>query len=298
MVDRHHHKDLLMGLFDPNSKKPVYDPVQATELLDELRRVIPWGGLKSVPENLVELPSDIYMRLSRFLKATQLTIGGGADYLNPVNLLLKKLDIDIDIEEVNTLEDLFSILSDMNHHLMEIYFESISELLGKAFTKACKTDEDRASLLRYALQEIGFPDASVSLKAAQSNAGSSVKLPLVAPALWLARENRKETAPDFIKRVYAPWLGQGLTQAHIHQLDKQLYTALHNWLRFNDMPADLDLPTKKQLNDRLLQIRGTPSSAESLGKAISEASPEVRERIRLYDVARRRASRKERENLP
>ena len=46
MVDRPHHKDLLMGLFDPNSKKPVYDPVQATELLDELRRVIPWGGLK------------------------------------------------------------------------------------------------------------------------------------------------------------------------------------------------------------------------------------------------------------
>ena len=218
--------------------------------------------------------------------------------MNPVNLLLKKLDIDIDVKEVNTLEELFSILSDINHNVMDIYLESISELLGEAFTKACKTDEDRASLLRYALQEIGFPDASVSLKAAQPNAGSSVKLPLVAPALWLERENRKETAPDFIKRVYAPWLGHGLTQAHIHQLDKQLYTALHNWLRFNDMPADLDLPTRKQLNDRLLQIRGTPSSAESLGKAISEASPEVRERIRLYDVARRRASRKERENLP
>jgi hypothetical protein len=256
MVYRHHHKDLLMGLFDPNSKKPVYDPVQATELLDELRRVIPWGGLKSVPENLVELPSDIYERLSRFLKATQLTIGGGADYLNPVNLLLKKLDIDIDIEEVNTLEGLFSILSDMNHHLMDIYLESISELLGEAFIKACKTDEDRASLLRYALQEIGFPDASVSLKAAQSSDDAGLKLPDIAPELYSARPDQSEKPIQFIKRVYAPWLGQGLSQAHINRLDKQLYTALHNWLRHNELPADLDLPTKQEMITRRVEQLG------------------------------------------
>lgn len=75
-------------------------------------------------------------------------------------------------------------------------------------------------------------------------------LPASAPALWATDKQPSDTPPDFIKRHYEPWLGKGFARPNIKQLDPQLYTALNNWLRNNEMPADLDLPTLKEKNDR------------------------------------------------
>ncbi len=99
------------------------------------------------------------------------------------------------------------------------------------------------------------------------------------------RADRKETPPDFIMRVYAPWLGNGLTQADILHRDKQLYFAFHKWLRSNPMPADLDLPTRKQVNDRKLLQLGVTAENPSVR---SDVAPDLRERMRLNSVAHRR----------
>ena len=86
----------------------------------------------------------------------------------------------------------------------------------------------------------------------------------------------------FIKRVYADWLGHGLTRAHLRDLDLPLYNALATWTRRHG-PGDLDLPTKKELNDRLLA--GGSFERPDLDKA-------ARERLRLYNAARYRAGLK------
>ena len=108
---------------------------------------------------------------------------------------------------------------------------------------------------------------------------------VTAPSLWMDRSDRKETPPDFIKRVYAQRLGNGLTQAHILHLDKKLYFAFHKWLRSNPMPADLDLPTRKQVNDRKLQELGVTPENPSVPP---DVAPDLRERMRLNNVAHRR----------
>lgn len=140
----------------------------------------------------------------------------------------------------------------------------------------------------------GVPDVELQFApgAGPSAHRAPAALPAEAPALWLQRADRSQTPPAFIREHYRPWLGKGLTQAHILRLDRSLYNALHKWLRSNPMPPDLDLPTRKQWNDRALAAMGTPTAAQSLGRALKEASPEVRERIRLYDLARRREARR------
>jgi hypothetical protein len=57
------------------------------------------------------------------------------------------------------------------------------------------------------------------------------------------------------------------------------------------MPPGIDLPTKKELNDRKLAVTG-PIRAPSRSKSVSELSPEERDELRLYDLSRQRKKRK------
>lgn len=101
-----------------------------------------------------------------------------------------------------------------------------------------------------------------------------------APELWSERRGRNENPIAFIRRVYAPYLGNGMTRPLLRQLDWPLYRALSVWeLRH---PADRmhDMPTKSDLIDRKiaeLAARGTPDELRSIGLTLQ---------------ARRRAARK------
>lgn len=71
-------------------------------------------------------------------------------------------------------------------------------------------------------------------------------LPEKAPALWAQAKEPGDTPPTFIQRHYAPWLGKGLSRADVRHLDPQLYMALANWRRKNDLPEGFALPTKSE----------------------------------------------------
>ncbi|MDO9223612.1 MAG: hypothetical protein Q7U20_07860 [Caulobacter sp.] len=75
-------------------------------------------------------------------------------------------------------------------------------------------------------------------------------VPTKAPALWLSDRDPDDKPPDFIRRHYAPWLGKGLRRADLRQLDPSLYDALRQHLLKHEMPADIDLPTIQEFNDR------------------------------------------------
>ena len=87
-------------------------------------------------------------------------------------------------------------------------------------------------------------------------------LPEEPPEKWEERANARESAPDFIKRNYEPWLGRGLTRSHIRGIDPKLHKALENWLSRpgNVMPEDLNLPSRQEANDDLRRklARGEP----------------------------------------
>jgi hypothetical protein len=105
--------------------------------------------------------------------------------------------------------------------------------------------------------------------------------PAEAPARWLQRNDRDESPIDFIRREYAAWLGS-ISRANLRSLDMSLYDALKHWLRNNQLPADIDLPTKREMIDREV--------ADASPRPIRHTA-EQREKLRLNQAARRRAAK-------
>ena len=80
------------------------------------------------------------------------------------------------------------------------------------------TDDELRSVLRAVAISIRAPEIAQPL-------------PEQAPELWSQRDlNLRENAPQFIRRVYAKWLGQGLARKDLARLDPDLYKALSVWL--------------------------------------------------------------------
>lgn len=62
--------------------------------------------------------------------------------------------------------------------------------------------------------------------------------------LWSNRLGRKENPVAFIRRVYAQWIGRGLTRAHIRAVDRPLYRALGVWLHRHPDEELPDVPAR------------------------------------------------------
>lgn len=73
-------------------------------------------------------------------------------------------------------------------------------------------------------------------------------LPLTAPALWEERTTGRKVSPaDFIRTHYAPWIGNGLTRAHIGQLDRPLYMAYARQVSRTPASTITELPSEERL---------------------------------------------------
>ncbi len=83
-----------------------------------------------------------------------------------------------------------------------------------------------------------------SSPAADFAAATHPPLPAVAPELYADRANRKESAPDFIQRVYAPWLDGRLSRVGLRALDSKAWAALNNWEQHAGLKAPFNLPSK------------------------------------------------------
>lgn len=133
-----------------------------------------------------------------------------------------------------------------SHSLKEVMFEKRTPIeavishLEQIFNKLSFSLEERREALDYMANRL--------LKGAE--------IPDTPPEIYAQRSDKNEKPIDFIARVYAPWLGRGLAQADIKRLDRQLYMALHNWLRHNELPPSIDLPTKSEVVTRQLEQVG------------------------------------------
>jgi transcriptional regulator with XRE-family HTH domain len=93
-------------------------------------------------------------------------------------------------------------------------------------------------------------------------------LPDIAPEKWSARDlNRREAPPQFIERVYGPWLDGQLTRQGLKKLDSDLYRALSVWLsRHPDDTIAALLPRKRDILDEVLDRLSGEFSLEDLRK--------------------------------
>ena len=112
----------------------------------------------------------------------------------------------------------------------------------------------------YAKEHPGKPVAHI-IKAAFSLAvprhtempTSPPDFPATAPELWRGGRNNPESPPEFLRRVYEPWIGNGLSKPMLRRLDPRLLKAIYNWEGAgNILPDDLRLPSQKHVNDLLL----------------------------------------------
>jgi hypothetical protein len=116
---------------------------------------------------------------------------------------------------------------------------------------------------------------------------SDKKSALKPPAKWLDRADKNESPLDFVRREYADLFGR-ISRPDLKKLDKSLYAALSNWISKNGpLPPEIDIPTKKQVSDKKLEQAGIVR-APSRSKRVSEMAESDVEKLRLYDLARRR----------
>lgn len=183
----------------------------------------------------------------------------------------------------DTSEAIVRLLATVNNELKA----EIRDLIEKYGVPAAHLDETSEAivlLLRDASQQeprlakmVLDESRSAGTWVSRVRHSDSPALPEQAPVLWADRKRtdpesgkpvvppedpetgKPWTPPGFVKHFYGAWLradGSGLTRAHIKHLDPQLYTALANWLRHSDLPADCPLPTKSAQTDRLAELHG------------------------------------------
>jgi hypothetical protein len=110
------------------------------------------------------------------------------------------------------------------------------------------------------------------------------------PELWQNRPDKSEKIFDFIRRVYAPYIGR-IRRADLRRLDFSLYKSLYYKKHQDEYKgkSDLNLLSVREANDRLLaQLEGKVSLAD-----IRNSMPAVLlERLRLYETLSSRKRRK------
>lgn len=106
-----------------------------------------------------------------------------------------------------------------------------------------------------------FPELFAARDAEKSHADVSqtdVELPTAPPCSWSTERLESESPPEFIMRVYGPWMGKGLTMADVRHLDEPLAQSLYHHIRKgHSMPEGFDLPTKHEQRERMEAARGS-----------------------------------------
>ena len=170
---------------------------------------------------------------------------------------------------------------------------SVSKSIRIAFEKYIVEKRNRSVL---SIPEMSFSGEKNFIEAIESYARSSAdSLPHgqgVADALGsflkahFARARAQETPPvperkyvprqdeiiPFLREVWGEWLAGGhLARQTLYDHDPAAYSALSNWLRNNELPDDMDIPSNREITDRELESEwfhrdDVPRIASAIGR--------------------------------
>jgi hypothetical protein len=118
---------------------------------------------------------------------------------------------------------------------------------------------------------------------AAADMANQLRQPELSIVFWEDRPMSERNADPFqwVKEHY-PSYGADLHQGHIYNHDRSLYRRLHDE---KPWPDDFILPTRAEANDRLLEAAGRSPTLKEIADA---APPNIREMIRLHELARAR----------
>jgi hypothetical protein len=115
-------------------------------------------------------------------------------------------------------------------------------------------------------------------------------LPEEAPELFKGNRGGKkggEPIDQFLRRVWGRYMEAGLlTRSDLKRLDMSAYQGLSNWLRTNELPEDIKIPTKSEAIDAEYGIQNL---------SIEEIKAQMLEHARLSTILRQRLKALERE---
>ena len=131
-----------------------------------------------------------------------------------------------------------------------------------------KTDEEILDGIKTIFSEINYNEKLLLLNFAKSiPEPRAVKR---APVFYKQRDKSKYSdVVDFIKKEYGEYIGKGLCRADLGKLDPPLAQALTNWLRNNELPSDLDLPSKtERKNEEMARFFAENEDAAAVAKKV------------------------------
>lgn len=152
--------------------------------------------------------------------------------------------------------------------------------------KGLKDEEMRAQIYAKVAETSGQPLAKLWASLVAPVPTTELKpIPTEPPAgqLYDSRPNKSQSAPEFIAAVYKDFLHGDFTRADLRRLDPKAAMALSNWERDHGQRAEINLPTKKELNDRLLQTPAeelTPHERVAQKRILSDRANNERRRTK------------------
>ncbi|MCV6621849.1 MAG: hypothetical protein OIF51_08885 [Cellvibrionaceae bacterium] len=209
----------------------------------------PYLGVDNIVNEVSSQPPLVQLQLKKFF-----TIKAIACYVNGINLTIENCDKIILADE------------ELRKHNLKLIVQS---LIQEAFEIACNSEEERQEFIDgvyHAMTGKVVP-----------NSPERVEPPTVAPELYKERVDRKENPIAFIRRVYGPWLGRGITRPQLKHLDMPLYQGLYRFLRDNDEPTDIQLGLPKVRGTHAFK-RAADGKSEGGPRVSDEAETAQRER--------------------
>jgi len=88
-------------------------------------------------------------------------------------------------------------------------------------------------------------------------------VPQKAPEIYKDRANKDETALEFIKRVYKPWLNKGLSHNQLNHIDTSAYYAYRNYTKYHAIDSTVLLPDQTTQIDREYELLKQFEGAEA-----------------------------------
>jgi len=95
-------------------------------------------------------------------------------------------------------------------------------------------------------------------------------LPNKAPMLYAERADKSQNIIEFLREIYGPWVRHGaLSRPELNKYDPSAYVALRNWLKKHELPAGIEIPTKSQALNNLLNSGNVPiPMVEKVGQTL------------------------------
>jgi hypothetical protein len=150
--------------------------------------------------------------------------------------------------------------------------------------KQVESVEERQSIFNSVAADLGLAGPQPQEETAETPINEpSALLPCEAPEIYRERSDPAETAEQFLRRTYEPWLSAGcLFQFHVGKLDPSLLQGLKNQFKGRAEELRAILPTKTDaVNQRLAALVGKEIDDPAQRRLLAQA-----ERSMSYAIAK------------